>query len=102
MGKRPQGPSPQPCRPASTRNKEKWSPQLAAPVRFSHPLACGASGSSSLLPARPARCSMLCSPPLPSGPGSRFSASLRPDSASRLCRRRPEIWAQSPKTERLR
>ena len=37
MGKRPQGPSPQPCRPANTRNKEKWSPQLAAPVRFSHP-----------------------------------------------------------------
>jgi hypothetical protein len=45
--------------------------------------ACPTEGSSSLLPARPVRCSMLCFLPPRPGPGSGFLAPPRPDSASR-------------------
>ena len=37
MGKRPRGPRPQPCRPASSRNKEKWSPSVGHPHAFQSP-----------------------------------------------------------------
>lgn len=81
---------------------EVESPQLAAPVRFSHPLPVAPQGSLPALTC-PARALAPCSAPRRCrlGLGSRFSAFM-PD--SRLCLPPPasEIWAQSPKTERLR